>query len=190
MSVEFSNVYQEILIDNLMAIIKQNFVFQTQLKLAEKVGKEKEELIKKVQELNFECEELKSKAKEVEVYKTKAESNSSAHEEKSRIQTALNEEMKKTSALKNDLQNVTKEIDSLKKQIINTQNSKNKELSDLENKKNKEIEELKFKIEKLEDSISPAKLKKLNSDKEVFEEKNDTPKIKNNLQKILDGSSF
>ena len=35
MSVEFSNTYQEILLDNLVSIIKQNFVFQTQLKLAE-----------------------------------------------------------------------------------------------------------------------------------------------------------
>ncbi len=39
MSVEFSNAYQEILLDNLVAIIKQNFVFQTQLKLAENTGK-------------------------------------------------------------------------------------------------------------------------------------------------------
>ena len=41
MSVEFSNAYQEILLDNLMSIIKQNFVFQTQLKMTEDVGKQK-----------------------------------------------------------------------------------------------------------------------------------------------------
>ena len=41
MSVEFSNAYQEILLDNLMSIIKQNFIFQTQLKLAESSGKQK-----------------------------------------------------------------------------------------------------------------------------------------------------
>jgi chromosome segregation ATPase len=190
MSVEFSNAYQEILIDNLMAVIKQNFVFQTQLKLAEKVGKEKEELSKKVQELSAEGERLKNDLKELEVYKNKAEQNTTSTEEKNRIQTALNEEMKKSSALKNDLQNVTREVESLKKQIINTQNSKTKELSDLENKKNKEIEELKLQIEKLEEIASPAKLKKLNSEKEVVEQKDETPKIKNNLQKILDGSSF
>ena len=44
MSVEFSNAYQEILLDNLVAIIKQNFVFQTQLKLAEDSGKAKDEI--------------------------------------------------------------------------------------------------------------------------------------------------
>ena len=43
MSVEFSNTYQEILLDNLVSIIKQNFIFQTQLKLAENGNKDKSE---------------------------------------------------------------------------------------------------------------------------------------------------
>jgi predicted nucleic acid-binding Zn-ribbon protein len=180
MSVEFSNAYQEILLDNLTAIIKQNFIFQTQIKLAEKIGKEKEELSKKFEELNIEYEKLKSDVKQLEVYKNKAEQNNSAHEEKSRIQSALNEEMKKNSSLKSDLQNALKEVENLKKQLTEIQVNKEKELSDL-----------KVQNEKLEELVSPAKLKKLNSEtKEVFEEKNDTPKIKNNLQKILDGSSF
>jgi predicted nucleic acid-binding Zn-ribbon protein len=180
MSVEFSNAYQEILLDNLTAIIKQNFIFQTQIKLAEKIGREKEELSKKFEELNIEYEKLKSDVKQLEVYKNKAEQNNSAHEEKSRIQSALNEEMKKNSSLKNDLQNALKEVENLKKQLTEIQVNKEKELSDL-----------KVQNEKLEELVSPAKLKKLNSEtKEVFEEKNDTPKIKNNLQKILDGSSF
>mgnify|MGYP003345724111 FL=1 len=51
MSVEFSNAYQEILFDNLVSIIKQNFMFQTQLKLAEDTGKVKEELQAKYNEL-------------------------------------------------------------------------------------------------------------------------------------------
>jgi hypothetical protein len=44
MSVEFSNAYQEILLDNIVSIIKQNFIFQTQLKLTENSGKAKDEL--------------------------------------------------------------------------------------------------------------------------------------------------
>ncbi len=44
MSVEFSNAYQEILLENLMTIIKQNFMFQTQLKLTEDTGKQRAEL--------------------------------------------------------------------------------------------------------------------------------------------------
>ena len=169
MSVEFSNAYQEILLDNLVAIIKQNFLFQTQIKLSEKIGKDKEELDKKYNELKINYDKVINDLKQFEIYKNKAEQNSSAHEEKGRIQIALNEEMKKTSSLKNDLNNASKEIENLKKQLIDSKKY----------------------VEKLEKLIPSAKLKKLNSEpKEVFEEKNETPKIKNNLQKILDGSSF
>lgn len=178
MSVEFSNAYQEILLDNLTAIIKQNFIFQTQIKLAEKVGKEKEELSNKFEEVNTNYEKLKNDYKQLEVYKSKAEQNNSAHEEKSRIQSALNDEMKKSSLIKTDLQNAQNELEKLKKQIV--------ELED----KNKEIVELKKQIEKMEQNIVPVKTKKLNEDKPLIETKNETPKIKNNLQKILDGSSF
>jgi hypothetical protein len=93
MSVEFSNTYQEILLENLQAIIKQNFVFQTQLKLVESSVKEKEELKKKVLELTEICEKSKTDLSQLHVYKTKADNSASLHEEKSRIQNALNEEM-------------------------------------------------------------------------------------------------
>ena len=178
MSVDFSNTYQEILLDNLVAIIKQNFVFQTQIKLAEKVGKEKEELNARFEEVNTSYENLKSDYKQLEIYKVKSEQNNSAHEEKSRIQSALNEEMKKTTSLKNDLVQSQNELVKLKEQVV-----------ELENKE-KEIVELKKQIEKLEQNSVPVKTKKLNEDKPVIEIKNETPKIKNNLQKILDGSSF
>ena len=39
MSVEFSNAYQEILLDNFNSVIKQNLMFQTQLKMAEEAQK-------------------------------------------------------------------------------------------------------------------------------------------------------
>lgn len=184
MSVEFSNAYQEILLDNLMSVIKQNFLFQTQIKLSEKVGKEKEEIEKKYNELKVAHDKLLGDVKQVEIYKSKAEQNNSAHEEKSRIQSALNEEMKKTSSLKSDLEKATKEIDDLKKLLVN-----------LESNKNQEINQLKEYTTKLEEIAPSTKLKKLNIEKTnvekaVFEEKDETPKIKNNLQKILDGSSF
>ena len=66
MSVEFSNAYQEILLDNLVAIIKQNFMFQTQLKLAEDSGKVKEELQAKYNELVATHELMKNQLGEAE----------------------------------------------------------------------------------------------------------------------------
>jgi chromosome segregation ATPase len=195
MSVEFSNTYQEILLDNLMAIIKQNFVFQTQIKVAESVSKEHDETNKKLEELTALYNTAKSELSQLNIYKNKAESNSSAHEEKSRIQSALNDEMKKNSSLQKELENKNNEINRLK-------NEKNNEVSKVKNEKDEEITKLKDYISQLE-SIAPlTKLKKINPEKviskeeetinvlSVFEEKNDSTKIENKLQKVLDGSTF
>ena len=144
MSVEFSNAYQEILLDNLMAIIKQNFVFQTQIKLTENFGKEKSELEEANRRLQNQLETLANQIRDAETYKMKAEQNTSAHEEKSRIQTALNDTMKK-------LAGVTKELEE-----------KKEEVKTVERQKNEEINELKDYIRILEENVAQSKLKKIN----------------------------
>ena len=144
MSVEFSNAYQEILLDNLMAIIKQNFVFQTQIKLTENFGKEKSELEDANKRLQNQLETLANQIRDAETYKMKAEQNTSAHEEKSRIQTALNDTMKK-------LAGVTKELEE-----------KKEEVKTVERQKNEEINELKEYIKVLEENVAQSKLKKIN----------------------------
>jgi len=110
MSVEFSNAYQEILLDNLVAIIKQNFVFQTQLKLAENTGKATAEIQEKYNELLQAYEAVKD-------LKTKVDVNASAHEDKSRLQGALNDSMKHTTALQKQLEEKNTEIASLNEYI-------------------------------------------------------------------------
>ena len=117
MSVEFSNAYQEILLDNLMSIIKQNFVFQTQLKMSEDIGKQKSEIQAKYNELLATVNTLQSQAKEAESLKSIAHMNDSAHQEKSRIQLALNNEMKKSSEFKKQLEDKDGEIKTLKEYI-------------------------------------------------------------------------
>ena len=118
MSVEFSNTYQEILLDNLVSIIKQNFIFQTQLKLAENAGKSKAELQNSYDILNGEYTSLREQLSQIEGLKMRIESNDSAHEEKSRIQMALNDELKKSADLKRTLEERDGEISSLKEQIL------------------------------------------------------------------------
>jgi predicted nuclease with TOPRIM domain len=110
MSVEFSNAYQEILLDNLVAIIKQNFVFQTQLKLAENTGKATAEIQAKYNELIQAYEAVKD-------LKTKVDVNASAHEDKSRLQGALNDSMKQNTALQKQLEEKNTEIASLNEYI-------------------------------------------------------------------------
>ena len=110
MSVEFSNAYQEILLDNLVAIIKQNFVFQTQLKLAEDSGKTTSEIQAKYNELLQAYEAVKE-------LKTKVDVNASAHEDKSRLQGALNDTMKQNTALQKQLEEKNTEIAGLNEYI-------------------------------------------------------------------------
>ena len=110
MSADFTNIYQEILLDNLVAIIKQNFAFQTQIKLSENVGQRNVELEKQVQQLQIDLQQL-------EVYKNKAEQNNSAHEEKSRIQVALNDELQKSSSYKQEIDKKNVEIIKLSGEI-------------------------------------------------------------------------
>ena len=117
MSVEFSNAYQEILLDNLMSIIKQNFVFQTQLKMTEDIGKQKNELQAKYEELVVSFNSINSRLEEAERFKSISQSNSSAHQEKQRIQTALNQSMKENAELKKQLEEKELEINKLKEYI-------------------------------------------------------------------------
>jgi chromosome segregation ATPase len=136
MSVEFSNAYQEILLENLITIIKQNFMFQTQLKLTEDTGKQRAELEAKYNEIVGQWNSVQGRLEEIESYKQRAENNTSAHQEKTRIQTALNDEMKKAGRLKVELE-----------------------------EKEGEISKLKDYISKLEEIAPMAKLKKINPEK-------------------------
>lgn len=163
MSVEFSNAYQEILFDNLMSIIKQNFIFQTQLKMGEGVSKDKEELQSKYNELLAKYNSIEIEVKNIESYKAKANVNDSAHQEKSRIQGALNDQMRKNAGLVKELE-----------------------------EKNQEIEKLKEYILKLEEIAPNSKLKKINPEK-VVEKKPEPivePAPTDIFKVLTDGSSF
>ena len=162
MSAEFSNVYQEILLDNLMSIIKQNFIFQTQLKLTEDIGKQKAELEVKYNELIASVGSMQNKLEEAERVKSIAQSNDSAHQEKQRIQAALNSEMKRSSGLTKEIEDKEAEIGKLKEYIL-----------------------------KLEEIAPASKLKKINPEKtaEILETKEPAP-IDLFAIKANDGSSF
>ena len=122
MSVEFSNTYQEILLDNLISIIKQNFIFQTQLKLAENGNKDKTELQEKYDTLSSQYESLKSQTPELEALRLRVDTNAGAHEEKSRIQSALNDEMRKSVELKGQLEVKSSELAGKTQEIVDLKN--------------------------------------------------------------------
>ena len=164
MSVEFSNTYQEILLDNLVSIIKQNFIFQTQLKLAENGNKDKSELQEKYDTLFSQYESLKSQTPELEALRLRVDTNAGAHEEKSRIQSALNDEMRKSVELKGQLEVKSSELAG----------------------KTQEIVDLRNQILKLESLIPVSKPKKSNS---VFDPIESAPLIPSS-SKGKDGNTF
>ena len=137
----------------------------------EKEANIKTELQAKLDDVTAKYQKAITQVGEAEQYKVQASSNDAIVQEKSRIQSALNDEMKKTTSLKNDLQKVINE-----KEVLN-----------------KELNNLKLYLEKVKELVPISKLKKIELEEKpeiVLEKKDDTPKIKNNLQKILDGSTF
>ena len=134
MSVEFSNAYQEVLIENLDVILKQNFMMQARLKLFEKETNLRAEMQAKIDELTVKNQEVLQQVEQTQHYRVQAESNDAIVQEKSRIQSALNDTMRELGATKNSLDSITQQL----------------------NLKNIEVEEMKSSISELEKLIPPA----------------------------------
>jgi multidrug efflux pump subunit AcrA (membrane-fusion protein) len=117
MSVEFSNAYQEVLLENLDAILKQNFMFQARLKLLEKEANIKTELQAKLDDVTVKYQEALEQVGASEQYKIQASSNDAIVQEKSRIQSALNDTMRELGVTKGALEGSQAEVKELKSQI-------------------------------------------------------------------------
>jgi len=131
MSVEFSNAYQEVLLENLDVILKQNFMMQARLKLFEKETNLRAEMQAKIDELTAKHQEALEQIGQTQHYRTQAESNDAIVQEKTRIQSALNDTMRELGATKNSLNSITQQL----------------------NLKNIEVEEMKSSISELEKLI-------------------------------------
>jgi chromosome segregation ATPase len=93
----FLNNYVEIVNDNVSSIIKQNFVFQTQLKMAETKLAQLEDSKQTVDKLTI---ENKSLQQQITDFNNLTSSYKHVADDKSRLQVSLNE----TSQIKNQLQ--------------------------------------------------------------------------------------
>lgn len=146
MDVEFLNSYTEVVLENFDAVLKQNLMFQTQLKVVEKRKGEKEELVKQLEEqdkyvkqLEMTISQLQSEVSSSQEIKKRVIDHDSVVNEKSRIQQALNEVMQKNAALDIKMSEKDSAISNYKK----------------------EIKELKSYISKLEEVAPAAKVKKI-----------------------------
>ena len=113
---KFLDVYNEVVLENFYAVLKQNFMFQTQLKFAEENTKKVGELEKKLATLasenadaNILREEIKALKETISQKDAIIQSSSNTDNERHRLQTAVNNQMKEVEGLK-------KTIDDLQKQ--------------------------------------------------------------------------
>jgi chromosome segregation ATPase len=130
--VNFINAYNEVILDNLNAIMKQNFMFQTQIKfLEERVkkipemeqqlsgiesdkGSKQEEYNRLVNERNNLANEVSALKHEIDNKNSIIQSNANADNDKHRLQTAVNQQAGEINKLKNRIESMEKEIDSQK----------------------------------------------------------------------------
>jgi DNA polymerase II large subunit len=161
---KFLDVYNEVILDNFNAVLKQNFMFQTQIKFAEEKVKEVGELEKKLAALTSENsdanilrEEIKTLKETISQKDAIIQSSSNTDNERHRLQTAVNNQMKEIEGLKktiDDLQQKQKD-----QQVYVTQleemlpNSKKKKLGIELPEEQKPIKEEPITLNKEDDNI-------------------------------------
>ena len=146
----FINAYNEVILDNITAIMKQNFMFQTQMKfLEERVSKipemeqklasvetdknnKQEEYTRLLNDKNNLANEVSSLKHEIENKNSIIQNNVTTDNDKHRLQTAVNEQAGEIEKLKNRIESMEKEIDSQKEYTTQLEemlpNSKKKKL--------------------------------------------------------------
>lgn len=161
MDAKFLNTYNEVILDNFNAVLKQNFLFQTQIKVLEEQVKEKSELETKLASLSSENNNIVELRAEIDGLKAELDNKNLAIQnlnntdsERHRLQTAVNNQMK--------------EIEGLKSQVGSLQNGKDSEVQSVKIQKDSEISLLKDKekeqlnyIAQLEEMLPNSKKKKL-----------------------------
>lgn len=138
MDVEFLNSYTEVVLENFDSVLKQNLVFQTQLKILGKTKNQIEDLNKKLEEKDKLITELQNS---IQLLQQDEYKNNSIINEKNRIQQALNDIMQQNVVLQENI----KQKDDI---ILNC---------------NQEISNLKFNIEELK----PVPKLKKNNDNQI-----------------------
>jgi hypothetical protein len=113
----FLNVYNEVVLENFTAVLKQNFMFQTQIKFLDEKVKEIPALQEKgnsydsvVREKNELQNKIVSLTSEVENKDNIIKNSSNSDADKHRLQTALNEQARELERLSNKVSDIENDI--------------------------------------------------------------------------------
>lgn len=168
--VNFINSYNEIVFDNFIAVLKQNMVFQTQLKLMEPKLARIAELEQQVADsgtTHQELEQLRSTVQsltsELTGKNAQIQQQSGSDAERHRIQTALNEKMRECESLKASVEVLNREVQSLHTQAKHGQEAveMNRTLLVSEQALQDTVQKQTAYIQKLEEMLPVNKRKKL-----------------------------
>jgi hypothetical protein len=158
---KFLSTYNEVILDNFDAVLKQNFIFQTQIKILEEQIKEKSELETKLASLSSENNNTIELRAEIDGLKAELDNKNLAIQnlnntdsERHRLQTAVNNQMKEIEGLKSQVGSLQNGNDS-EVQLVKTQKD-----SEIKLLKDKEKEQLNY-IAQLEEMLPNSKKKKL-----------------------------
>jgi uncharacterized coiled-coil DUF342 family protein len=161
MDVKLQNAYVEVLLDNFMAVVKQNLMFQAQLEVMKGNVTESDEIKRKVKELSDKNVELQSTISslenqlsstngEINTLKTtvdqktaQASSTNTLRVEKDRLQAAANYYMRQVKKLQDEIILVKSQSQDV---LLNN---------------SKRLDELSKYVDKLEQAVPANKLKKL-----------------------------
>ena len=161
---KFLDVYNEVVLENFYAVLKQNFMFQTQLKFAEEQTKKVSELEKKLADLSSENLDANMLRDEIDSLKNTItqkdaiiQSSSNTDNERHRLQTAVNNQMKEIEGLKKTIDDLQKKQKDQQEYVTQLEemlpNSKKKKLGIEIPEEPKPIKEEPKTLEKEEDNI-------------------------------------
>lgn len=161
---KFLDVYNEVVLENFYAVLKQNFMFQTQLKFAEEQNKKVGELEKKLADLSSENLDANMLRDEIDSLKNTItqkdaiiQSSSNTDNERHRLQTAVNNQMKEIEGLKKTIDELQKKQKDQQEYVTQLEemlpNSKKKKLGIEIPEEPKPIKEEPKTLEKEEDNI-------------------------------------
>ena len=157
----FINAYNEVILENLHAIMKQNFMFQTQIKFLEQRVNELPEMEKKLADFeknkSIELEQLQNSAGNFE--KKLSETSNDFEKKLSDKQNDYNRLMDQKNSLAGEVLSLKEEMDKKNLIIQNNVTSDNDKhrLQTAVNQQSGEIEKLKNRIESMEKEIDSHK---------------------------------
>lgn len=109
-SVEFMNAYNDVVFENLTAILKQNFIFQTQLKIVDTQIKKVADLEKVVASQSQQQTIIDTLTRELNEKREEVRRSTQVDADRHRIQTALNEKSQEVTSLRAQIDVLNREV--------------------------------------------------------------------------------